>query len=147
MSPTSDLNVTTSLAVAIFIYYNVQGLRRHGIKYFAHFFGPPLPWYFFPLRLLLFLIEVISHLARPFSLALRLFCNIFSKEILLGLLALLAVKFFFGQGQIERGLTIVPLLLRPFIILLGLMIGFIQALIFTVLSIAYVAGAVRTEEH
>lgn len=147
MSPTSNLNVTLSLALAVFVYYNVMGFRAHGIKYLAHFFGPPLPWYLFPVRILMFIIEVISHCARPFSLALRLFCNIFSKEILLGLLAMLEVNFFMSSNVIEKGLTLAPLILRPFIILLGVLISFIQALIFLVLSIAYVAGAVKSEEH
>jgi len=147
MSPTANLNVTLSLALAVFVYYNAMGFRAHGVKYLAHFFGPPLPWYLFPVRILMFIIEVISHCARPFSLALRLFCNIFSKEILLGLLALLEVNFFMSSNMIEKGLTLAPLILRPFIILLGVLISFIQALIFLVLSIAYVAGAVKSEEH
>jgi len=147
ISPTSKLNVTISLSLSVFIYYNFQGFRKYGIKYLAHFFGPALPWYLTPVRGLIFMIEIISHFARPFSLALRLFCNIFSKEILLGLLALLMVKFFMGHDIVEKCLSIAPFLLRPIIIILGLIIGFIQALIFMVLSIAYVAGAVKTEEE
>ncbi len=147
ISPTADINVTISLSVAVFLYYNIQGFREHGPKYLLHFFGPALPWYLFPVRLLMFVIEIISHFARPFSMSLRLFCNIFSKEILLGLLAMLLVNFFIGKDIVEKGLSIAPLLLRPCIILLGLLIGFIQALIFLILSITYVAGAVRQEAH
>jgi F-type H+-transporting ATPase subunit a len=147
ISPTSDLNITVSLALIVFFYYNFQGFRKKGWHYLEHFFGPKLPWYMFPVSLLMFVIEIIGNFARPFSLALRLFCNIFSKEILLGLLAVILVKFIMGPTIIEKGLAVAPLLLRPFIILLGLMIGLIQALIFLVLSIAYVAGAVQTEEH
>jgi len=147
ISPTADITVTVSLSIAVFVYYNIQGFREHGPRYLLHFFGPSLPWYLFPVRLLMFIIEVISHFARPFSMSLRLFCNIFSKEILLGLLAMLLLSFFAGHGVVEKGLSIAPLLLRPVIILLGLLIGFIQALIFLVLSITYVAGAVQQEEY
>lgn len=147
ISPTADINVTISLSVAVFLYYNIQGFREQGPRYLLSFFGPSLPWYLFPVRLLMFVIEIISHFARPFSMSLRLFCNIFSKEILLGLLAMLLLNFFVGHTAIEKGLSIAPLLLRPLIILLGLLIGFIQALIFLVLSITYVAGAVQQEAH
>ncbi|OGS27708.1 MAG: ATP synthase F0 subunit A [Elusimicrobia bacterium RIFOXYB2_FULL_48_7] len=147
ISPTSDPYVTVMLALVVFIYYNFQGFLVKGWGYLGHFFGPKLPWYLFPINMLMFVIEIISNFARPFSLAMRLFCNIFSKEILLGVLALLVLKFFFGDSIIEKGLTLGPLVLRPLILLLGLMIGLIQALIFLVLSISYVAGAVRSEGH
>lgn len=147
ISPTSDFNTTVALALIVFVYYNLQGFRKHGIGYLKHFMGPELPWFMFPVRGLMFIIEVIGNFARPFSLALRLFCNIFSKEMLLGLLALIITQFFFGKTPIEKALTIAPLLLRPFIILLGLMLGLIQALIFLILSIAYVAGAVHSESE
>ncbi|MBU0952605.1 MAG: F0F1 ATP synthase subunit A [Elusimicrobia bacterium] len=147
ISPTSDPYVTVTLALVVFIYYNFQGFLKKGWGYLGHFFGPKLPWYMFPINILMFIIEMISNFARPFSLAMRLFCNIFSKEILLGVLALLVLKFFFGNGPIEKALTVGPLVLRPLILLLGLMIGIIQALIFLVLTISYVAGAVKSEEH
>ncbi len=147
MSPTSDPHVTVGLALVSFVYYNIQGFRKHGLKYLRHFFGPPLPWYLSPINVLMFVIEIISNLARPFSLAIRLFCNIFAKEVFLGLLALLIVTFITGPDFLTKSLTIAPLLLRPAIILLGVMVGFIQAMIFLVLSIAYVSGAVQSEEH
>jgi F-type H+-transporting ATPase subunit a len=147
ISPTSDFNTTVALALIVFVYYNFQGFRKHGFGYLKHFLGPEMPWFMFPVRGLMFIIEIIGNFARPFSLALRLFCNIFSKEMLLGLLALIITQFFFGKTPIEKALTIAPLLLRPFIILLGLMLGLIQALIFLILSIAYVAGAVHSESE
>ncbi len=147
ISPTSDLNTTIALSIIVFVYYNALGIRRHGWHYFLHFFGPPLPWFMAPLRLLIFLIEIISQVARPFSLALRLFCNIFSKEMLLGILAFLLVKFYAGPTFIERSLQAAPLLLRPAIELLGVLVGLVQALIFLLLTISYIAGAIQAEEH
>lgn len=146
VSPTSDPNTTFALSILVFLYYNIEGMRRKGTGYFRHFFGPPLPWYLFPVRILLFLIEIISSFARPFSLGFRLFCNIFAKETLLGFLAVLVISFFLSPGLTVKTLALAPLMLRPAIILLGLLIGVIQALIFLLLSISYVAGALQTED-
>ena len=147
VSPTADLSVTVSLAVLVFVYYNFLGFQRHGLKYIAHFFGPPMPWYFFPLRGLFFVIEIIGNFAKPFSLAMRLFCNILSKEILLAILAFLIVYFISGSDITQKTLLIAPLILRPFILILGFMLSFVQALIFMVLSMTYIAGAVGQEAH
>jgi F-type H+-transporting ATPase subunit a len=147
VSPTADLTVTSSLAVLVFVYYNFLGFQRHGLKYISHFFGPPMPWYMAPVRGLLFVIEIIGNFAKPFSLAMRLFCNILSKEILLAILAYLIVYFISGRDITQKVLLIAPLVLRPFIVILGFMLAFVQALIFMVLTITYIAGAVRSEEH
>lgn len=145
-SPTSDITLTAALSVIVFIYYNIEGARAHGWGYLKHFLGPDLPAYLFPLRLLFVVLELIASLARPFSLAMRLFCNIFSKELLLGLLALLLVKFLAADGLL-KGLSLAPLLLRPAIILLGLMLGLIQAFVFVTLSLSYVASAIQLEKE
>jgi len=145
VSPTADLSVTASLAVLVFLYYNFLGFKKHGLKYISQFFGPPMPWYMFPVRGLLFVIEVIGNFAKPFSLAMRLFCNILSKEILLAILAYLIVYFISGQDITQKILLVAPLVLRPFIVILGFMLAFVQALIFMVLTITYIAGAVRQE--
>jgi len=146
ISPTADLSVTAALAVLVFVYYNFLGFQKHGFKYIAHFLGPPMPWYLFPIRMLLFLIEVIGNFAKPFSLAMRLFCNILSKEILLAVLAYMVVYFISGDNLTQKALVLAPLVLRPFIVLLGFMLAFVQALIFMVLSMTYIAGAVGQEE-
>lgn len=147
LSPTSDPNLTFGLAIMVFLYFIVLGFKYNGLKYFKQFLGPKLPWYLFPISLLIIFTEIISFFTRPFSLGLRLFCNIFSKELFLEILAILTVQFFFSHVVKENWFTLGPLLLRPFILLLGLIIGFIQALVFMVLSMSYIAGAVRMEEH
>ena len=146
-SPTSDLNLTFALAIMVFVYFIALGFKYNGVHYLKQFLGPKLPWYLFPISLLLMLTEVISFFTRPLSLGLRLFCNIFSKELFLTVLASLTLTFFFSHELKDNLFTIMPLLLRPFILILGLIIGFIQALVFMVLSMSYIAGAVRMEEH
>ncbi|OGJ88570.1 MAG: ATP synthase F0 subunit A [Candidatus Raymondbacteria bacterium RifOxyA12_full_50_37] len=147
ISPTADPALTFGLALMVFLYFNFLGLKEHGFSYFKQFLGPKLPWFMAPVSVLFALIEIISLFMRPFSLGLRLFCNIFSKELFLGILALLVIQFFTSDVLQERLLTAGPLLLRPFILLLGLLVGLIQALVFTILSMSYIAGAVQAQEH
>ena len=80
ISPTSNFNITASMGLCVFMYYNYQGFRKQGfVGYLKHFCGPVI-W----LAPLLFVIELISHLARPFSLSVRLFGNIFAEELIIG---------------------------------------------------------------
>jgi len=84
-SPTSNVNTNAAMAITVFLYYNLWGLRLWGLGYVKHFMGPF--WWLTPLMMP---IEVISHLARPLSLTLRLFGNIRGEEIVLLLLFSLA---------------------------------------------------------
>jgi F-type H+-transporting ATPase subunit a len=141
-SPTANLNTTIALALVTFFSTHFFGIKKQGFfRYIGHFVaGVPL-W----LKPLMFIIEMIGELARPLSLSFRLFGNIMAKELLLGILAFLVVLLYSAGGVVDTAMTIVPLLLRPLIILLALLVGFIQAFIFTLLSIVYVGGAVK--EH
>jgi F-type H+-transporting ATPase subunit a len=89
----------------------------------------------------------MTFFVKPFSLGLRLFCNIFSKELFLAILALLLLQFLHGPTAMDKIFTMAPLVLRPIIVLLGVVIGFIQALVFLVLTISYIAGARSAAEH
>jgi F-type H+-transporting ATPase subunit a len=147
VSPTSSLNTTYALVAVVFCTYNFIGIKENGWAYFKQFIGPPLPWYFFPISMFLVLTEIISFFVRPFSLGLRLFCNIFSKEIFLSILALLIFQFFISPDVVMKLMTAAPLLLRPAIVLMGIFIGFIQTLVFLVLSMSYIGGAIHAGHH
>ena len=71
LPPTQKMNITVGLAVVIFLSTHYFGLRENGLAYLKHFLGPV--WWMAPIMLP---IEIISHLARPLSLSLRLFGNI-----------------------------------------------------------------------
>ncbi|MDD5686285.1 MAG: F0F1 ATP synthase subunit A [Elusimicrobia bacterium] len=144
ISPTSNINIPISLAIIVFVYYNIQGFIKHKISYLKHFIVPGLPKWMFPINILIFSIEVISQFVRPFSLSLRLFCNVFAKETLLGVLGFLIITFYSLPGML-KAILVMPLFLRPIIILLALVVGLVQALIFLILSIIYVGGAVKSE--
>lgn len=124
-SPTSSINVTVGCALVVFLYYNYLGVRKQGLgAYLKHFAGPvPL------MAPLMVPIEIISHLARPFSLSVRLFANIFGEHQV--------VAVFFG---------LVPFIIPLPIMALGVFASFLQAFIFMVLTMIYIAGAV-SEEH
>lgn len=121
-SPTANLNTTLSMAICTFILTHYIGIKFHGAKYLKHFLGPVLV-----LAPLMFVIELIGHLARVMSLSIRLFGNIMGKEKILGILFALA------------GLYLAPL---P-ILFLGILVSFIQAVVFMLLSIVYFAGAME----
>jgi len=125
VSPTANVNTTLSLALCTFVLTHAIGIKHHGAKYIKHFLGPmPI------LAPLMLVIELIGHLARVMSLTMRLFGNIFGKEKLLGIL--------FGLA----GLYLAPL---P-VLFLGILVSFIQAVVFMLLSIMYFAGAME-EAH
>jgi F-type H+-transporting ATPase subunit a len=147
ISPTSNLNTTYALVAIVFCTYNYVGIKENGWGYFKQFMGPPLPWYFFPISGFLIITEVMTFFVRPFSLGLRLFCNIFSKEIFLSILAMLIFQFFMSPEVVLKLLTIAPLLLRPVILLMGILIGFIQTIVFLVLSMSYISAAIHAGHH
>ncbi|HBO84744.1 MAG: ATP synthase F0 subunit A [Deltaproteobacteria bacterium GWC2_42_11] len=124
LPPTANLNTTAGLAVIVFITTHIIGVKEHGIKYVKHFMGPV--WWLTPL---IFPIEIIGHLSRPISLSLRLFGNMMGHELIVGVL-----------------LILVPFLLPLPILLLGILVSFIQAFIFSLLTMMYIGGALE-EAH
>jgi len=122
--PTANTSTTFALSLTAFLFYNIVGIRRRGaIGYAKHFAGPV--WWLFPLMVP---IEIISHLARILSLALRLFGNIFGEHT--------ATVMFLG---------ILPFFV-PAMMGLGILGAIIQTFIFIMLTAVYVSGAVA-EEH
>lgn len=132
-SPTSNLSIIIPLAVIVFVMYNYYGIRSVGIfRYLKHLLGEPL-W----LAPLMFPIHIISEIARPVSLSIRLFGNIFGEETLLIVLA---------------GLTYVVI---PYVVavptqfpimLLAILTAFVQAMVFTILTTIYISLAIAHPE-
>jgi F-type H+-transporting ATPase subunit a len=125
LSPTQFISVPVGCAIATFIYYNYHGFRQQGtVKYLKHFAGPmpALSWLMFP-------IEIISHSARLMSLSIRLWANMFAGE-------LVTLAFF----------SLVPVALPLLFLGLHLGVSLLQAYIFVLLTMIYLAGAVA-EEH
>jgi F-type H+-transporting ATPase subunit a len=118
-SATGNWNTTIACALIVFIYYNWLGLKEHGGAYVKPFMGP-MP----ALAPLMFPIEIISHLARPFSLSIRLFGNITGEHIVAGVFY-----------------SMIPFLLPVPIMAIGLFAAFLQTFIFIMLTMVYIAGS------
>ncbi len=129
MAPTTNLNVTLGCAVTVWVYYHYQGFKEQGVvAYLKHFAVPPgSPVAMAPLMLL---IELIAHGARVLSLSLRLFGNIFGEELVIIILA-----------------SLVPFIVPLPMMFLGLLTATLQALIFAILTMVYLGGAVAVEHH
>jgi len=119
--PTAHLNGTVALGLMSFLYYNYIGLTKNGTSYLKQFLGDP-PW----LAPLMIPIELLSHISRPLSLSVRLFGNIFGEHTLAGV--------FFGLMPIGLVVVFAPL---------GIFVSFMQAFVFTMLSMIYIAGALE----
>jgi F-type H+-transporting ATPase subunit a len=120
--PTANLNTTAALALTVFVFTHVIGVKYHGVKYYKHFIGPV--WWMIPIMLP---IELIGHFARILSLSFRLFGNMMGHELVLAILFSLAGAFF------------APL---P-IMALGIFVGLVQAFVFFLLSVMYFTGAME----
>lgn len=124
VSPTQVIYVPVGLALIAFVYYNWVGIRKHKFKYAAHFVGPI--WWLAPLMIIL---EIMGALARPLSLSIRLFANMYAGEQVTAVF--LSLTYF-----------VIPTLFMG----LHVFVGLLQAYIFILLTMIYVAGAVE-EAH
>lgn len=123
-APTMYPSVPAGCAIATFLYYNGVGLRSNGpVKYAAHFAGPV--WWLAPLMIP---IEIVSHLARPLSLTIRLYANMFAGEKLTAVF-----------------ISLTYFLIPAAFMGLHVFVALLQAYIFLLLTMIYVAGATAHE--
>lgn len=132
LSPTTSINMTAALALTVFFYIQYCGLRAHGLGYFKHFVGDPA-WMFF----LNIPIHIIGEIAKPLSLTIRLFGNIFGEETVVNELA--------HMGAAIQHAIYIPIPIHLIMVGFAIFGGFIQALIFTMLTAVYIAMAVAHE--
>lgn len=126
LPPTENFNTTLALGLFVFVYYNYQGVRVQGVwGHIKHFMGPVLP-----LAPLMLILELISHGARPISLGLRLKGNMEGDHKVLAIFSDLVPY-------------IVPI---PFYVV-GMFVSFIQAFVFTLLTMVYISLATETHDH
>lgn len=123
--PTAVWKTNVAIALTVFVMTHVYGVRQHGLAYFKHFLGPVI-W----LAPMMVVIEIISHVARPLSLSLRLLGNMFADHKVVG-------AFF----------ALVPILVPVPFLILGVLVCIIQAFVFTLLAMVYIQGAVAEHEH
>jgi len=123
-SPTMSPSVPLAFAIGVFFYYHWMGIREQGIgKYLLHFAGPV--WWLAPIMIP---IELISHFARPLSLTVRLYANMFA-----------------GERVVLTFLTLTYFILPAVFLGLHVFVALLQAFIFMLLAMVYVGGAVAHE--
>ncbi len=122
-SPTMYPMVPLGLAVVTFFFYHAAGIRANGAGYIKQFLGP-----FLLLMPFMLPIEIISHFARPLSLTVRLFANMFA-----------------GEQVYLTFITLTKVVVPVIFIGLHLFVGFLQAYIFMLLAMVYVGGAISHE--
>jgi F-type H+-transporting ATPase subunit a len=126
MTPTSATSVTFALGLSSFLYYNYIGIKENGVfGHLKHFAGPI--WWIAPL---IFPIELISNLIRPFSLGIRLFGNMFADEKVMQTVTTLAPPW---------TLFTLPNLMLPLLMVLSLFVCFVQTFVFILLSQLYLS--------
>ncbi len=125
LPPTATLKTNVGLALLVFVLTHVFGAAAHGPKYFKHFMGPI--WWLAPLMIP---IELVSHIARPVSLSVRLLGNITADHKV-------SAVFF----------ALIPYLIPVLFLGLGVFVAVIQAIVFSLLSTVYISTAIAHEEH
>jgi len=135
LPPTQNLNTTAACAIVVFFCYHWVGIKKQGFfSYFGHMANPVGVWWGWFLAPLMFPIELISNLARPLSLSLRLMGNMIGDHAVLGIF-----------------LGLIPLLVPIPFELLGMLVAVVQTLVFCLLTMVYISLAVAeshgSEEH
>ncbi|MGQ0527529.1 MAG: F0F1 ATP synthase subunit A [Alphaproteobacteria bacterium] len=137
---TSHLVVTAALAIMIFFTVLIIGVFRHG-THFLHLFLPPgLPVWLFPL---IIPIEVVSFLVRPVTLSVRLFANMMAGHLVLKVFAGFSVAMLAAFGTAGFFMGLVPALFNVALITLEVLIAFLQAYVFTVLTCIYLKDTIE----
>ena len=143
ISPNSHIAFPAILAVISYVMFIYIGIRKHGIGYFKHALVPPAPWFILPI---LVPIEFFSNfIVRPFSLAVRLFANMFAGHMLLLVFTL------GGFAMINANLWLAPVSVLSWAMTIALTfldfaVIVLQAYVFTVLTASYIQGSLA-EEH
>tara|TARA_Y100001970_G_C14258549_1_gene877559 strand:+ start:12253 stop:12993 length:741 start_codon:yes stop_codon:yes gene_type:complete len=129
---TSHIIVTFTLAAIVWIGTTFLGFYKHGLHFFSFFYIPGLPWYMLPL---LIPIEVISYLSRPISLSVRLFANMLAGHTLIKVFAGFVVTLGFAG--------VLPLAFIVALTGLEILIAFLQAYVFAILTCLYINDALN----
>ena len=141
---TSHLIVTFVLAMLVMLLVLGYGLLKHGLGFFKLFApaGLPLATY-----ILLTPIEIISFLSRPISLSIRLWANVFAGHILLKLFAAFAVALATASGLGLKLMGIIPFIMAFALTPLELLVAFVQAYVFALLTCVYLSDALHPGHH
>jgi F-type H+-transporting ATPase subunit a len=136
---TSHIAVTGALAVMVIVIVTVVALREHGLHFFSYFFPAGAPKLLAPL---IIPVEIISYLSRPVSLSIRLFANMVAGHVMFEVFASFVVLL--GSAGIVGGVgAIFPLAINVVLVGFELLVAFLQAYVFAILTCIYLHDAVH----
>ena len=145
MPATARMAIPAALALMVWVVYNGAGIKHQG--FFGYFksvlFPPGVPKALYVLVTPIEFISVI--IVRPFSLAVRLFANMLAGHILLVTFALLSEALFQARDKVLIPFGILPMFMLLFLTGFEVLVAFLQAYIFTILTAVYIGGAVHPE--
>ena len=134
---TSHLAVTAGLAVLVIVGVTMVGIVKHGLHFFSYFVPQGVPILLLPLMIP---IEIVSYLSRPLSLSIRLFANMMAGHTMIKVFA----SFVFSLGAVSFGIGgLAPLAMNAALVGFELLIAFLQAYVFTVLTCLYLNDALH----
>jgi F-type H+-transporting ATPase subunit a len=141
-TPTGNVSVTATLAIITFVVVEIAGMRALGRGYLGTIVYWPhdMPIYLkLPLSIVMTPVEIIGKFTKPFALTIRLFANMIAGHVII--LALIGLIFMFGFGV---AIAAIPMAL--FIMFLEILVAFIQAFVFALLSAVFI-GQIRSAHH
>ncbi|MFC0409723.1 F0F1 ATP synthase subunit A [Roseomonas elaeocarpi] len=136
---TSHIAVTLGLALIVFLTTTIVALVLHGRKFFGYFFPEGAPIWLAPI---IVPVEVLSYLSRPISLSIRLFANMVAGHVLLKVFATFVVLLG-GLGVVGPFIAALPLAVNVLLIGFELLVAFLQAYVFAILTCIYLHDAVH----
>ncbi len=140
---TSQIVVTASLALLVFFTVVIVGIKDHGVEFFKTFVPPGVPMYILPLVVA---IEIVSFLTRPVSHSVRLFANMLAGHITLYVFGAFVIMLL-GAGLVTKPLAVLPFAMAVGLEALELLVAFLQAYVFAMLTCMYLNDAIHPGGH
>jgi F-type H+-transporting ATPase subunit a len=133
---TSNIWITGAMAVVTFFMTHISGIRTQGLGRYLVNLAPPVPWWLMPI---IYFLEIVSSFVKPFALAIRLFANMVAGHMVLAtFLGLIFVFKLYSVAAVTE-LSVVALSI------LELLVAFVQAYIFALLSTLYIGSSIVPE--
>lgn len=136
---TSHITVTFALAMTVFVLVTAVAIALHGRKFFGYFMPEGAPMWLAPI---IIPVEIVSYLSRPISLSVRLFANMMAGHVMLKVFATFVVMLA-GLGVAGPLLSILPLALNVALVAFEVLVAFLQAYVFAILTCIYLHDAVH----
>ncbi|MFN3448368.1 MAG: F0F1 ATP synthase subunit A [Roseococcus sp.] len=136
---TSHISLTFTLALMVFVLITAVSIALHGKKFLGYFFPEGAPIWLAPI---IIPVEIVSYLSRPISLSIRLFANMVAGHVMLKVFATFVVMLA-GLGAIGPFVSIMPLAINVALVGFEVLVAFLQAYVFAILTCIYLHDAVH----